>query len=254
MPHYGNRKYGQRKYTNKRRYNRLSTRRIFSRTSAKSQASQIATLRSRINKVYNLSKPEIKTIVTNAETVKYTSETLSSYYRMYPMVLPSIGTLDKERIGNHIKVINGVLYLSCEYFNSSTTGYHDTESSGVQVRVLVAQFKNAVDFSTVPLIGDIMEFPSNTGPDYTQMAISPLKEGFSAKYKVLKDLRFTMSPTVNQKMLKIPFKPRVPYVWDDAGHVPNTWAMILVTGLHYDNDFKETCAITVSDKLVFTDA
>lgn len=251
MVYYGARR--NRRY-NKRRNSRLSNRRIFGRTSAKSQASQIASLRNRINKVYNKCKPEIKTVVTSAETVNYTSETTSSYYKFYPMTVPSKGTGDNERIGNYIKVINGVLYLSCEYFNSSDTGYHATESAGCQVRVVIGQYNSAVGYNIIPAIGDIFEFPGNVGPNYTQLAISPLKEGISAKHKILKDYRFLLTSDRNQKMLKIPFKPKNPYVWTDNQLFPNCWAALIVTGLHFDTNFTETVKITVSDKLVFTDA
>ena len=238
----------------KRRNYRLSNRRIFGRTSAKSQASQIASLRNRINKVYKACKPEIKTIVTSAETLSYTSETLSSYYRFYPITSPELGTGDKDRIGNHIRVLNGVLYLSCEYFNSSQTGYHNSESSGCQVRVIIGQFTQAKSPTTIPSIGDIFEFPSNSGANYTQLALSPLKEGITNSSKILRDVRYTLTTDRNQKMLKIGFKPRIPYEYNDSGSFPNCWACIVCTGLHYDADFTETVNITVSDKLVFTDA
>lgn len=243
----------------RRRYNRyhrrtLSNRNIFSKTRAKAQARQIAALRNRVNKVYNICKPEIKTVITEAQTINYTSESTSSYYRMYPMVLPDLGTGDKDRIGNHINVINGVLYLSCEYFNSSETGYHNTESAGAQVRVIIGQFNNGKGYLDIPTIGSLFEFPSNTGANYTQLGISPLKEGITADYQILKDMRFTMTTERNQKMLKIPFKPKNPYVWDDAGYVPNCWCALIVAGLHYDTNYTETVKITVSDKLVFTDA
>ena len=107
---------------------RLSSRNIYMNRSARSQALQIASLRNRINKVYKACRPEVKTIVTNAETIDYTSTSLSSYYRFYPITSPQLGTGDKERIGNSIHVINGVVYLSMEYFNSSQTGWHNTES------------------------------------------------------------------------------------------------------------------------------
>lgn len=251
MVFYGARK--NRRY-NRRRNNRLSTRRIYSRTSAKSQASQIAALRNRINKVYKACKPEIKTIVTNAQTYNYTSQSTSSYYKFYPITSPDKGTGDKERIGNFIRVINGVLYLSCEYFNSSATGYHNTESSGAQVRVVIGQYNTDQGPTAYPTIDELFEFPSNTGANYTQMALCPLREGITSRFKILKDLRFIMTIDRNQKMLKIPFKPKVPYVFDDAGQFPSCWACLVVTGLHYDNDFTETVKITASNKLVFTDA
>lgn len=232
----------------------LSNRNVYRKTSAKSQARQIATLRNRINKVYKQCKPEIKTIVTSAETLNYTSESISSYYRFYPMTSPTPGTDDKERIGNFIRVINGVLYLSAEYFNTSTTGYHNTESSGCQVRIVIGQFKRPVGATAIPSIDEIFEFASNHGANYTQMAISPFREGISNSHVILKDIRFTMTSDRNQKMLRIGFKPRLPYLFDESGKFPNTWAAIIVTGLHYDTDFTETVKVTVSDKLVYTDS
>lgn len=248
--------YGKRFRRRYNRYNRrtLSNRNIFGKTRAKAQARQIAALRNKVNKVYNACKPEIKTVITSAETITYTSESLSSYYRAYPMVVPDLGTGDKNRIGNHIKVINGVVYLSAEYFNSSDIGYHGTESSGAQVRVIIGQWKAAHQSNQIPAIEHIFEFPSNTGANYTQLAVSALKEGITNSNAILKDVRFTMTAARNQKMMKIPFKPPFPYVWNDNDGFPNCWMMIVVSGLHYDTNFTETVKITVSDKLVFTDA
>lgn len=240
--------------TSRRTSRKLSNRRIYSRTSARAQASQIAALRNRINRVYRACRPEIKTIVTSAETISYTSQSMSSYYRFYPITSPELGTGDKERVGNFIRVINGVLYLSCEYFNSSTTGYHNTESSGAQVRVIIGQYNTDQGPTAIPSISELFEFPSNTGANYTQMALSPFREGVSSRFKILRDLRFTMTLDRNQKMLKVPFKPPLPYVFNDEGQFPSCFACLLVTGLHYDTDFTETVKITVSDKLVFTDA
>ena len=248
--------YGRRYRRRYNRYNRrnLSNRVIFGKTRAKAQAKQIAALRNRVNKVYNACKPEIKTVITSAETLSYTSESMSSYYRAYPIVSPDLGTGDKDRIGNHIRVINGVLYMSCEYFNSSDTGYHGTESSGCQVRVVIGQWRSAHAGNQIPSINNVFEFPSNTGANYTQMAVSALKEGITNSNAVLRDVKFTLTSERNQKMLKIPFKPKFPYVYDDNGNWPNCWVMIVVAGLHYDSDFTESVKITVSDKLVFTDA
>lgn len=250
MVYYGARR--NRRYS-RRRNSRLSTRRIYSRTSAKSQASQIATLRNRINKVYKTCKPEIKTVVTSAETISYTSESTSSYYRFYPWTQPDPGTADNQRTGNHIYVKNGVLYLSMEYYNSSQTGYHNTESSGCQVRVIIGQWKTNRGPSVIPGISDILEFPGNIGPNYTQLALSPLKKGISSQHLILKDYKTILTSERNQKMVKLSVRPKVPYVWQ-GDTVPNMWALIMVAGLHYDSNFTETVKITVSDKLVFTDA
>ena len=249
--------YGKRSYRVNRRYNRkarkLSNKYIYGNRSAKSQATQIAALRNRVNKVYKSCKPEIKTVITSAETISYTSESTSSYYRFYPWTQPDEGTADNQRTGNHISARNGVLYLSMEYFNSSETGYHNTESSGCQVRVIIGQWKTNRGPTIIPAIGDIVEFPGNIGPNYTQLALSPLKKGVSAQHAILKDYRTTLTTDRNQKMVKLYVRPKIPYVWV-GDTCPNMWALIIATGLHYDSNFTETVKITVSDKLVFTDA
>lgn len=240
--------------SSRKSFKRLSSRNIYMNRSSRSQARQIASLRNRINKVYQRCKPEIKTIVTQAETKAYTSEAVSSYYRFYPMAAPDPGVKDAERIGNTIRVINGVLYLSMEYYNSSTTGYHNTESAGAQYRIVIGQFKTKHSANAIPTISDLFEFPGNVSANYTQMAISPFKEGITAQYSILRDIRGTLTTERNQKFMKIAFKPKNPYIFDASGQFNNCWACLLVTGLHYDTDYTETVKITVSDKLVFTDA
>lgn len=248
--------YGKRfrRYGYRRGSRYLSNRYIYGKKGSKAQAKQIAALRNRVNKVWKSCKPEVKTIVTEAETIGYTSSSLSSYYRFYPIASPGLGTGDDERVGNSIKVINGVVYLSMEYYNDSPTGYHDTESSGCQYRVVIGQFKTKHSANAIPGIQDIFQYPSNTGANYTQMALSPFKEGITSQYKILKDIRGTLTSDRNQKMMKIPFKPKEPYVWDESGQFNNCWVLLLVTGLHADNNFTEHVNITISDKLVFTDA
>lgn len=246
-------RYRRRRYSRSNRRS-ISNRTIFGKTSSKAQARQIATLRNRINKVYQRCKPEIKTIVTQAETKAYTSEAISSYYRFYPMASPELGAKDSERIGNTIHVINGVLYLSMEYYNSSTTGYHNTESAGAQYRIVIGQFNTKHASNSIPTISDLFEFPGNVSANYTQMAISPFKEGITSQYSILRDIRGTLTTERNQKFMKIAFKPKKPYIFDASGQFNNCWACLLVTGLHYDTDYTETVKITVSDKLVYTDA
>ena len=142
------------------------------------------------------------------------------------MTSPDPGVGDKDRIGNAIRVINGVLYLSCEYFNTSETGYHNSESSGAQVRIVIGQFKEALTPAGIPTIAGLFEFPSNSGANYTQMAISPLKEGITNTCHILKDTRFVLTTDLNQKMLKIPFKPREPYVFNDSGNFAQTVGLV----------------------------
>ena len=250
-------KYGTRSYKRYyRRYPRnLRTSSIFSRTSAKSQAYQIASLKRRINKVYRKCKPELKSITGDAETVNYTSASTSSYYKIYPLVAPVGGTEGDDRIGDFINVVNSKLYLSCEYFNNSDTGYHNSESSGCQVRVVVGQFRTAHQPLAIPSISELFEYSAGSGATYTQMGMVPFKSGITAKYRILKDYRFTLTSARNQAMKKLVVKPKdIKWFIDSTENRNGMWVVILVSGLHWDNNFQETCKITFSNKLVYTDA
>ena len=248
-------RYGLR--SNKRYYRRyprtLRTSSIFGRTSAKSQARQIAALRRRISTVSRNCKPEIKTYTGSAEAVSYSSQSLSSYYKIYPLVVPSEGTGPDDRIGNQINVKSLYLYLTGEYFNTSETGYHTSESAGCQVRVVVGQFRTANGTNAVPTIGELFAYTSNSGADYTQMSVVPLKDGITTKYRILADKRFTLTTDKNQAMRTYKVKPKN-YKWYAGNNYNNCWVCILVAGLHSDANFTETCKLTFSNKIVYTDA
>lgn len=252
MARYGTRKF---KRYSRRSARNLRTSRIFSRTSAKSQAYQINALKRRINRVYNRCKPEIKSYTSAPQTVNYTSSSLSSYYKVYPLVSPPLGNNNDGRIGNFIKVLNSKLYLSCEYFNNSSTGYHDSESSGCQVRVLIGQFKDTHTALYIPTIDELFEYVGGSGATYTQMGVVPLKTGITAKHRILADYKFTLTSARNQAMKTYTVKPK-DYTWslDSQEQHNGCWVCILVSGLHFDENFTETCKITFNNKLVYTDA
>lgn len=245
----------RRRYAKKRSSRALRTSSIFGKTSAKSQARQIAALKRRVSRVYKNCRPEIKSFVGDAETISYTSSSTSSYYRIYPLVSPVQGTSDEDRVGNAINVKSLKLYLTAEYFNNSSTGYHNSESAGCQVRVVVGQFRTAHASNAIPFISELFEYSAGTGPTYTQMSVVPLKQGITTKYRILRDYRFPMTTDRNQKIITLDVKPRN-YKWytTNVENHNNCWVAIVVTGLHWDEDFKETCMITFSNKIVYTDA
>lgn len=247
MVRYGTRR-NRRSY--KRRYNRLSTRRIFGRTSAKSQASQIATLRNRVSKVYKACRPEIKVRYNNATTFTFDSQTLLNTYKSWFITMPSLGSSDNQRIGDKIYVKNIQLNFTFEYYNSSTTGYHNSESAGTTMRIIVGKYKEIKD--NVPSIEGVLQESSNTGAAYTNQAVVPLKNEQSAYSKILLDKRFTITTNNNQKIMRLNIRPGTIRFRDiDANAI---WVMVVSAGLHNDNNFSEFVKGTFSNKVAFTDA
>lgn len=238
----------------KRRYSRkLSTRRIFSNRSARAQASQIYALRRKINRVAYANKPEIKTKLSDSKVNQFTSQTLNSVWDYMSMPVIGVGGSPNDRIGNKISMKSCTFFLSGEYFNNSETGYHDSESSGAQVRLVIVQMKDATAPTSVPQLSDIVEGAANTGPSYTLLAVRPLANNITQRYKVLADRRWTVTNEKNQFMRKITVRPgTIRYDTDNKSNYVR--AFLIVSGLHYDQDFTEHVHIAWQCKTAYTDA
>lgn len=244
--------YGYKRYRRyrKSRSNRLSTRRIFSKTSAKAQASQINTLRKRINYVSKQCRPEMKVYYRGASSFSFDSQTVMNTYHSFLVPLPQLGDKDNERIGDFIRVKSLQLNVSAEYYNSSDSGYHNTESAGSAYRIIIGQYKEPS--SNVPDISGILAESSNTGAAYTNQSVCPLINGMTAFSHILFDRSYTISTNKNQAIHKIRVRPHnIRFRLQDSNSI---WVIILSAGLHHDNNFSEFITGTYSMKLVYTDA
>ena len=101
--------YGKRSYRNNRRYNRkarkLSNKYIYLNRSAKSQATQIASLRNKVSRVYNACRPEIKVKYNNATSFTFDSQTLLNTYTSWLPEMPILGSGDDEKYGSKINMV-----------------------------------------------------------------------------------------------------------------------------------------------------
>lgn len=236
-----------------RRYG-LSKRRIYSRTSAKSQASQIDTLNRRINSINKRFRPEIKTHHNAVDSHTFTNSLIAdSYYVSYYM-MPGAGTGDEDRIGDKIYIKNIQWNLTFEYYNNSTTGYHNGESAGCPVRVMILKTKIAESYGTYyPTLNNILLYSSNSGTEYTQRAVSPWVHGITDTYKILYNKVFYLTTTKNQKVLRIFTKGGLQQ-WDTTGNKCYQYYLVVApAGLHQDADFTENIQMTLSKKMAFVD-
>ncbi|UPW41525.1 capsid protein [Peromfec virus RodF8_96] len=254
-------KYGRRsKRSYKRRNRTLSKSNVLLNKGAKSQARQIYALSRKVNRVYNKVKPEYK--VVNSVSVysfKFTSSSLSSVIYQIPMSTPLAGSSSEGgMIGDKCRMISYVMNGYCEYFNSSNTGYHDTESAGAVVRVIALQDKDASSKNPILTVDQILQDAGRSGDNYTALAFSPFKLGITNRVRVLMDYRTTMTTTRNQKLLKL----RIPlHRFRDLRYEANelnAWTnyiriYVIVGGLHYDSNYNETVQFTATTKLVYTD-
>lgn len=252
MARYYNRRYNKR---NSRRY-KLSTRKIFSNTNAKSQANQIYSLKRRINSVYKRTKPEIKNLLGAAISHSFTSGALDDiwYAGVFPMPVLNSGK-DNGMIGNYCKPLSLQLNGTIEYYNSSATGYHNTESAGCMARVIILQRKTPEDYTTTHPLSEFIPNPAYTGAEYTAMAVKPLQTGITEKWDVLCDKRYILTSDNNQKIFRIRVKPKPFRFNNEDNKIFNYCKFIVVAaGLHYDTDFTEHLEFTEFVKMSYTDA
>lgn len=247
--------YGYKRYRRyrKSRSNRLSTRRVFSKTSAKAQASQINTLRKRINYVSRQCRPETKVLNGAVLSKTFDSQTLLNTYWAIPGPLVNLGSEDNQRIGDKINIKNVQFTFTAEYYNNSQTGYHGSESAGTTMRIIIGQFKTPRSYDVVPSISDVLSQSSNTGAVYTHQAVIPLKNGITEQYNILKDMKFVMTSSNNQRLIKFNVKPRS-FRYTSKEEFNNIWIMIITAGLHNDTDFSEFVEMSANIKMVYTDA
>lgn len=252
MP-YG-RTYRYRKRFNYRRRSTLSNKRIYGRTSAKSQASQIAALRNRINKVYKASKPERKVLIeSSAQQHPMDSSATGNISFGIGALDLSLGTADNQRIGDKVNRKDYV-YLTFEYFNNSDTGYHDSESSGTPVRVIFGAYKNKqLTAGAYPSLSGLVANYTSSGADATQATIAPLMNGITEEKVIYYDKTFILSTSRNQKVLKI-HSPWYSCRWAPDGVFNHTFCVVLCGNLHWDLNFTETVQCNSLRKTVFTDA
>lgn len=246
---------GTRKYSKSRKQFRrrrtLSTRNIFNNKNARSQAFQIAALKRKISKVYRNSKPEIKYCYTVPQTVTFSSNIGGAVYKRIQIALPSNGSTNLQRVGDLIKPISLQLYNYAEYYNSSTTGYHNTESSGGVLRVVVVQYKTVTDEQPTP--DEIIQGYSNTGVNYTLGGIFPLANNITQKFSVLFDYKHILTSDSNQLQFRRNIKTNS-IRFTESNNANLIYVFVFGFGLHYDEDFSEYIKNTLTAKLVYTDA
>lgn len=243
------------RYNRYRRSRVLSTRNIYAKRSSISQATQIAALRRRVSKVYKACKPEKKVALAPLTRLDFSSRAGGNVHYMLDTIALDKGAAEDQRIGDKV-YRKDVFNFSLEYFNNSTSGYHDSESSGCQIRIILGQYKSAINNSTVPSPDLLIQDYATSGDGYTAAAVSPLITGITNTFKILSDKSYSMTIDRNQKIIKIK-TPWYTCRYNDnetpikSNHV---FCCIVVAGLHYDSNFSEYVQGVLSRKTCFTDA
>lgn len=230
-------------------------KKVYTNTSAKSQAKQIAYLNKKINRLTAANRPETKQWLTAYTNKQYSSSALSTTFKTVYLKGPDRNDTDGGRIGDKINVKNVSAHLYFEYYNTAASGFHNSESSGACIRVIALQRKDSERAYDTTLDANSVIFNySGSGSGYTMGANAPLVPGISSMFRVLYDKTRTITLQKNQMVWDIQLKNARNYIFKSDNFVNNVVFLIVVTGLHADSDFTEYVNETDGFKIAYTDA
>lgn len=235
-----------------RRRRTLSSRNVFLHTGAKSQARQIYALNRRVSKLARAAKPEKKVKTDTPSTSTFSSRAGGDVHLVF--TVPDIvnGSDDDDRIGDKI-FRRDSWNMSFEYYNNSDTGYHGSESSGVQVRIICGAWKTPHHGLNTPTVDQVIDQYQTSGTGYATAGVAPLSNGVTEMCKIFSDRVYYLNTDKNQKVIKTK-TPWYSCRFDSDGSSNHAWIIVVVAGLHYDANFSEYVELAHIKKSVFTDA
>ena len=178
-----------RTYRRRRTYRKGSKRtlrksNILVNRGAKAQSFQIAALNRKVNRLSRATRSEYKQVGTTGahRDTLYSSEAGSNHIKIAYMDGPTIGAAEYQRVGDKINCIAYHLYGTFEYYNTSASGYHNTESAGAPMRVIILQRKQQTTPEQTVNASDVLEITASSGTSYSCQVMSPLKNGITQRY------------------------------------------------------------------------
>lgn len=237
----------------------LSKKSIYGSRSARAQSNQIAALNRKINYIAKRDRPEIKIVSNGSSTYKFTNGLGSSIWAQVDMPVPSPSSpADNGMVGNQCHMKNLYFNFYTEYYNSSTTGYHNNESSGGILRIVALQYKDTLYNGSTFNPNDFLHEFGNTGDTYTAAAYSPFKVGVTNTFRILLDRKYSINlNTQLVRNIRIPLGKYKTLRYNvngaNVGWENKIIVFIIGCGLHFDKDFDESMVTTCSMKLAYTD-
>lgn len=239
--------YGKRyrRYGGRRGRRVLSNRNVYGKTSAKSQARQIAALRSRVNRVFRNTRKEIRNY-QETFTQTFTNSSISSVYDTFSLT-------DEFMSGQWTRLrglsINGIL----EYGDNREAypGVDITRSGSV--RIIVYQTLQSRNAETG--VQSLVEIGS-VGDDYELNTTRPLKDGVSSFVKILADRVYTLSNQVPQKRVHISLRRLLNLHKETTDNYARGSISIgvITSGLHWTSGgYTEQIKATLIAKQVYTE-
>lgn len=251
MPYRRYNKFGRKRFYRRRT---LSTRNIYSRRSSMAQATQIAALKRKVNKVYKACKPEMKVKHDSLFEQTFSNGSLATNYKGYSPASISVGAADDQRVGNVIwRRDEYELRLTYSNNAASTSGLHNFESSIAQMRFICGIWKEASSDGSYPSPSQVIYNYGSTGDEYRALMVEPLQDGITLHHRICYDKVYAVSLNKPQALVRIK-TPWYECRWDANGYNCHSWLLCIAGDLDYDTSFEEHMEIIGTRKTIFRDA
>lgn len=251
MVRYSRKRYGRKRYF---RRSTLSTRNVYMNRSSRAQATQIAAIKRKVNKVYRACKPEKKFVEGTIYEQTFSNGAIATNYKLYTSPSIDPGTSDSQRIGNRVWRKDSYRFRICYSNNAqSTSGLHEFETPAAQVRVIVGIWKEVGTSTSIPNVSDILSSYSSTGEGYRSLVVQPLARGVTERHKIIHDRVYTVSlnnPITTHKLNTPWYDCR----YDKDQYHIHSWILFIAGDLDYDTSYEERMEVIGTRKTTFTDA
>lgn len=238
------RKYFRRKYYKRRT---LSTRNIYSKRNAKSQANQIYSLNKKVNAIARANRPDTHLLMSDPVTQEFTNSSLATVHKSYSSGLTPTGTYARL----------------LDFKISGTFEYGDNKESfpGIEVpragtiRLVIWQSLASKASGTVQSIENLIDV-SNTGAGYELNTMRPFREGVTAYVKILYDKVYTVSSEYPVRPFKVHLNKLIPMRLETGDSKPRgeIYFGFVTSGLHWASaSYSEHITCNFITKLAYND-
>nr|WDW25914.1 MAG: putative capsid protein [Canine stool-associated circular virus] len=254
---YGRRRYYRKRY-NRSRKSSLSNYSIATRTSARSQATQIWRLKKRINAIQRRTKPEIRVSQPSSVIYEPTGSSTTGYgwasrYYINPNALQGSGGVATE--GYMCRLLSGTVYFNANYTNISATVQPITYRVTI-IQTIAGLVSSEINFE------DIFNYDTDTtGPAWTPSSgvtintsvsqtsvFGPLQNNITRSFRVLSDRKFVLSYQRPQINRVIKFKPSTIFSSSNTGQKGAIYVCVAAYAPSNQHTYR------VASKLALTDS
>lgn len=236
--------YRRRNYRYSRR--RLSNRTLFSKTSAKSQARQIAALRNRINTVERNNRPETQ-LHTVTEGATFSNSTFAATNQKW--ILSVAGS---NMVGQWLRSkglsLRGVAEYSDNYQNVVAADHQRTCTFRLIVYAKIVSSNSEIPTENIVDL-------SSSGTGYELNAVRPLKKGLTSYAKIYYDKSYTISAQYPIRKFKINLKKimNLHKETNDSHPRGEINLCVVTSGLHWDNSYTQELRLNFISTYAYND-